>query len=81
MIADSIIEAEYIAASEATKEVFWFKKFITELGVMPSDIVPLYCDNNGTIALTKEPSLIRNSSTLSGDSTWSAITSRKNMSK
>ena len=55
MIADSTLEAEYIAASEATKEAFWYKKFVVELGVMSSDAIPLYCDNNGAIALAKEP--------------------------
>ncbi|KAG8493075.1 hypothetical protein CXB51_010384 [Gossypium anomalum] len=35
-VADSTTEAEYIAASEATKEGAWIKKFITELGVVPS---------------------------------------------
>ncbi|KAK8669905.1 hypothetical protein V6N13_104673 [Hibiscus sabdariffa] len=56
-IADSTTEAEYIAASEAAKEVVWIKKFITGLGVIPSisDVVDLYCDNNGAIAQAKEP--------------------------
>ena len=33
------------------------KKFITELGVVPSivDLISLYCDNNGSIAQAKEP--------------------------
>ena len=33
------------------------KKFITELGVIPScvDPVTLYCDNNGAIAQAREP--------------------------
>ena len=55
--ADSTTEAEYIAASEAAKEAVWIKKFITELGVVPSIIDPiqLYCDNNGAIAQAKEP--------------------------
>ncbi|XP_070036426.1 secreted RxLR effector protein 161-like [Nicotiana tomentosiformis] len=35
-IADSVSEAEYIAASEAAKEAVWMKKFLTELGVVPS---------------------------------------------
>ena len=35
MIADSTMEVEYIAALEATKEAFWYKKFTTEIGVMP----------------------------------------------
>ena len=55
VIADSTMEAEYIAASKAAKEAFWYKKFAAELGVMSSDAIPLYCDNNGTIALAKEP--------------------------
>ena len=36
-------------------EEFWFKKFATKIGVMPSDAIPLYCDNNDTIALAKKP--------------------------
>ncbi|KAK8576145.1 hypothetical protein V6N13_090622 [Hibiscus sabdariffa] len=44
-------------ASEATKEIVWIKKFISELGVIPSisDAVGLYCDNNGAIAQAKKP--------------------------
>ena len=34
--ADSTIEAEYIAASDAAKEAIWLKKFITDLGVIPT---------------------------------------------
>ncbi|GKD74128.1 hypothetical protein Tco_1332410, partial [Tanacetum coccineum] len=30
------LEAEYIAASEAAKEAVWIRKFIDELGVVPS---------------------------------------------
>ena len=48
-------ESRYITTSEAMKEAFWYKKFTIEIGVMPSDAIPLYCDNNGTIALAKEP--------------------------
>ena len=55
VIVDSTMEAEYIAASEAAKEAFWYKKFAAEIEVMPSDAIPLYCDNNGAIALAKEP--------------------------
>ncbi|KAK9018611.1 hypothetical protein V6N11_001581 [Hibiscus sabdariffa] len=56
-VADSTTEAEYIAASEATKETVWIEKFISELGVVPSisDAVELYCDNNGAIVQAKEP--------------------------
>ncbi|KAK8559961.1 hypothetical protein V6N12_012772 [Hibiscus sabdariffa] len=56
-VADSTTEVEYIAASEAAKEAVWIKKFITGLGVIPSisDVVDLYCDNNGATAQAKEP--------------------------
>ncbi|KAM1524601.1 hypothetical protein ACFX10_009184 [Malus domestica] len=57
VIADSTTEAEYVATAETGKEAFWMKKFITELGVVPTITSPvtLYCDNNGAIAQAKEP--------------------------
>ncbi|KAM1870694.1 hypothetical protein ACFX14_046788 [Malus domestica] len=57
VIADSTTEAEYVAAAEAGKEAFWMKKFITELGVVPTITSPvtLYCDNSGAITKAKEP--------------------------
>jgi hypothetical protein len=56
IVVDSTIETEYIAASEATKEVVWIKNFISELGVVRSVSSPmdLYCDNNRAIAQVKE---------------------------
>jgi len=33
-VADSVTEAEYIAASEAAKEAVWMKKFIMKLDVV-----------------------------------------------
>ena len=56
-VADSTTEAKYIAASEAAKEAVWIRKFISELGVIPSasSLVDLYCDNSGAIAQAKEP--------------------------
>jgi len=49
---DSTTEVEYIAASEATKEGTWIRKFFIELGVFPNGSSPLdlYCDNNVAIA-------------------------------
>ena len=49
------MKAEYITVFEAANEVFWFKKFVTNLGGMPSDAITLYYDNSSAIALTKEP--------------------------
>ena len=51
------MEAEYIAACEATKETVWFKKFLPNLGVMRMEQVPitLFCDNSGAVAQSKDP--------------------------
>jgi hypothetical protein len=56
-VADSTMEVQYMAASEAAKEGVWIKKFITEIGVVPSVLDPmeLYGDNSGAIAQAKEP--------------------------
>ncbi|KAI3513141.1 hypothetical protein L1887_20467 [Cichorium endivia] len=56
-VADSTCESEYIAASEASKEAAWLKNFIGDLGVVPSIQEPmeLFCDNEGAVALKKEP--------------------------
>ena len=56
-IADSTTESKYIAASDAAKEAVWIRKFVSELGVVPTiaDPVTLYCDNSGAIAQAKEP--------------------------
>ncbi|KAK1694721.1 hypothetical protein QYE76_011418 [Lolium multiflorum] len=56
-VAKSSTESEYIAASEASSEAVWMKRFIVELGVVPSAFDPLviYCDNTGAIANAKEP--------------------------
>ncbi|KAL0405950.1 UNVERIFIED_CONTAM: Retrovirus-related Pol polyprotein from transposon RE2 [Sesamum latifolium] len=55
--AYSTMEAKYIAASEASKEVVWMKNYIQELGMVPSIAEPvvIFYDNNGAIAQAKEP--------------------------
>ncbi|XP_030964370.1 secreted RxLR effector protein 161-like [Quercus lobata] len=56
-IADSIMEAEYAATCEATKEAVWLKKFLFDLGVMRMEQVPitLFCNNSGVVAQSKNP--------------------------
>ncbi|KAL0355417.1 UNVERIFIED_CONTAM: Retrovirus-related Pol polyprotein from transposon TNT 1-94 [Sesamum radiatum] len=55
--ADSTTEAEYIAATETTKEAVWMENYIQEWGVVPSIAEPvvIFCDNNGAIELAKAP--------------------------
>ena len=56
-VADSTIEAEYIATVEAVKEAVWIHKFLIGLRVVPliAEPVPLYFDNNGAMTQAKEP--------------------------
>ena len=51
------MEVEYIAACEAAKESVWFKKFYTDLKVVPNMEKPLvlYYDNSGAVENSKEP--------------------------
>lgn len=56
-IADSTMEAEYVTACEVAKEAVWLKKFLSDLGVMRIEQVPitLFCDNSSAVAQSKDP--------------------------
>lgn len=51
-VALSTTEAEFIAATEACKELIWMKKFLHELGFKQEHYV-MYCDNQSAIYLGK----------------------------
>ena len=55
-IANSTMEAEYVASCEAAKEAIWLRKFLIDLEVVPNTSlsITLYCDNSGTVANSKE---------------------------
>nr|GFC54006.1 putative retrotransposon protein [Tanacetum cinerariifolium] len=54
-------EVEYIAAAEAAKEAVWIRKFVDELGVVPSNNYPIEmnCDNTVSISMAKEPGIMK----------------------
>ena len=56
-IAESTMEAEYVATCEAAKEATWLKKFLSDLGVVRMEQVPitLFCDNSEAVAQSKDP--------------------------
>ncbi len=54
-VAQSSCEAEYIAASESTKEAVWIGRFLKEVHQVHIYPILLYCDNQGSIALAKNP--------------------------
>jgi len=53
--ADSTTEAEYVAASEATKEIVWLRKILEDLQVKQVQSTPLMIDNTSAIKLAKNP--------------------------
>jgi hypothetical protein len=50
-VALSSMEAEFMAASEASKEVAWLEKLNVDLNENNSKIPTLYCDNQGAVEL------------------------------
>ncbi|XP_052880475.1 secreted RxLR effector protein 161-like [Gossypium arboreum] len=54
--ADSTMDVEYMATSEAIEEAIWVRKFLTELKVIPGmeKAITLYCDNSAAIANTNK---------------------------
>nr|GFD46839.1 retrovirus-related Pol polyprotein from transposon TNT 1-94 [Tanacetum cinerariifolium] len=57
---DDKAQAEYIATAEAAKEAVWIRKFVDELGVVPSNNYPIEmnCDNTTAISMVKEPGIM-----------------------
>ena len=51
-VALSTTEAEYIAATEAAKEMVWMKRFVQELGLMQDEYV-VFCDSQSAMDLSK----------------------------
>ena len=54
VVALSTAEAEYMALTEAAKELIWLKLLLAELG-HPQDIVTLFEDNEATIKIANNP--------------------------
>ena len=54
-VALSSVEAEYMSASQATREAVWLKRFLLELNINTQKPVPIACDSQGAIAVTKNP--------------------------
>ena len=54
-IALSSTEAEYMAACQAAREAIWLRRLLQELGFGSTAPTAISCDNQGCIALTKNP--------------------------
>ena len=51
----STSEAEYIALSFATQEAVWLRRLLTDLGAAPTKPTVLMEDNQGAIAIARNP--------------------------
>ena len=54
-IALSLTEAEYMALCQAVKESVWMVNFLKDLGISVQDSMVVNADNQGSIALAKNP--------------------------
>jgi transposase InsO family protein len=54
-IAQSTVEAEYMAAASATKEAIWLRSLMDGIGCAPSGPTVLRVDNEGAIKLAENP--------------------------
>ena len=55
MVALSTVEAEYMAASNATKEAIWLRVLLEDLGYPQPNATVIRVDNQGCIALARNP--------------------------
>jgi transposase InsO family protein len=53
--AQSTVEAEYMSSAEAVKEAIWWRAFLRGIGYRLNSPTVLYSDNQGSIALSKNP--------------------------
>jgi len=48
-------DAEYIALSQAAREMMWLRSLLYELGFDPMGATTIFCDNQAAIAIAKNP--------------------------
>src|SRR5271154_4202659 len=51
----SLMEAEYMASSNATTQAIWLRKLFNELNCIQSSLAELLLDNQSAIALASNP--------------------------
>nr|GEU80123.1 hypothetical protein [Tanacetum cinerariifolium] len=61
IFATSTVEAEYIAAFDASKEAVWVRKFISGLGVVLTieEPISMYCENTEAIDIANESGITK----------------------
>nr|KYP35737.1 Retrovirus-related Pol polyprotein from transposon TNT 1-94 [Cajanus cajan] len=54
-IAQSTVEAEYIAAAETTSQAIWLRRILEEMSEQQDGLTVICCDNRSTITMEKNP--------------------------
>ena len=54
-MALSTSEAEYISASDASREAIWLRKLLSDLFDSSLELVVIHCDNQSCIKMSKNP--------------------------
>ena len=55
-VANSTVEAEYVAVGEASREAIWLRGLLKEIGLEQGIGTPIWCDSQGAIKLSGNPS-------------------------
>ncbi|RDY00692.1 Aldehyde dehydrogenase family 2 member B4, mitochondrial, partial [Mucuna pruriens] len=55
IVAQSIAEAEYVAAAAAVNQTIWLMKILLDSGVKQLEATTLYCDSKSAIAIAENP--------------------------
>jgi len=55
IVAQSTIEAEYVAVAGAASQDIWLKKIMFDLGVEQFQETEIYCDSKSTIVIAENP--------------------------
>lgn len=55
VVSRSSAEAELRSMAMTICEVMWVKQLLKDLGMKDNDVVPVYCDNQATLAITANP--------------------------
>ncbi|KAL0387090.1 UNVERIFIED_CONTAM: Retrovirus-related Pol polyprotein from transposon RE1 [Sesamum radiatum] len=54
-VAQSSVEAEYIAAAATSNQAIWLRRILEDIGEKQEEPTTIYCDNKSAIAITKNP--------------------------
>ncbi|KAG8488543.1 hypothetical protein CXB51_016302 [Gossypium anomalum] len=55
LVAQSTVEAEYVAAASAVNQAIWLRKILADLNLFQEGVTEILCDNKSAIAIAKNP--------------------------